>query len=291
MAQVPVSAAEFREVAEFVRARSGIQLEANKSYLVETRLGPLLDELSVSGYAELCRRARTDSRILNRIIDEISTNETSFFRDSSPFELLKFKLIPDIMDRSRGSLDRLSIWSAASSTGQEVYSIAMSLAEILSAAELARVRIVGTDISDRAVCLASIARYSNYEVERGMSPALRDRYMVRDGDRWRVRDDLRALATFRHLNLLDAFGSLGSFDIVFCRNVAIYFDLPTRKSLFEKIARQLRPGGMLVIGSSETLHGVTDLFERKEYMRSAFYTLRGTTPSKAQPGTSRSYDF
>jgi len=293
MAHHPVGAAEFKEVTEFVRARSGIQLEANKGYLIETRLGPLLDELQIAGYAELCRRARTDAGILNRIIDEISTNETSFFRDGSPFELLKYKLVPDIMDRRHGNLDSLSIWCAASSTGQEVYSIAMSLAEILPTADLGKVRIVGTDISDRAVRAASIARYSNYEVERGMSDALRERYMVRDGNRWRIRDDLRALASFRQLNLLGTFMTLGSFDIIFCRNVAIYFDLPTRKSLFDKIARQLRPGGMLIIGSSETLHGVSDLFERRDYMRAAFYTVRGTTsPPPGKPsGTNRSYDF
>ncbi|MEO1079402.1 MAG: protein-glutamate O-methyltransferase CheR [Pseudomonadota bacterium] len=270
----PVGAAEFREVAQFVHFKSGIQLDANKSYLVETRLGPLLDEFGASSYLELCRRASTDSRVLNRIIDEISTNETSWFRDSSPFELFKYKLIPEIMDRLNGRIDRLNIWSAASSTGQEVYSVAMCLAELLPMADLQRVRLVGTDISDRAVRAASMASYSNYEVERGLPATLRDKYMQSDGTRWKVREDLRALATFKQLNLLESFGVLGSFDIIFCRNVAIYFDLPTRKSLFERLARQLKPGGMLVIGSSETLHGVTDVYERKEYLRSAFYTVR-----------------
>jgi len=274
MANHPVSPADFRDVAEFIRARSGIQLDENKGYLVETRLGPLLDELSIASYLELCRRARSDSQVLNRIIDEISTNETSFFRDKSPFELLKFKLIPDLMDRYGGRVDRLAIWSAASSTGQEVYSIAMACADVLPAAELARLKIVGTDISDRAVRLASAGSYSNYEVERGMETAQRDKHMIRDGDRWRVKDSLRALASFRQLNLLDSFSALGSFDLIFCRNVAIYFDLPTRKSLFERLARQLKPGGALVIGSSETLHGVTDRFERRDYMRSSFYVVR-----------------
>ncbi|MEM1187793.1 MAG: protein-glutamate O-methyltransferase CheR [Pseudomonadota bacterium] len=270
----PVGAAEFREVAQFVHHKSGIQLDANKSYLIETRLGPLLDEFAASNYLELCRRASTDSRVLNRIIDEISTNETSWFRDSSPFELFKYKLIPEIMDRLNGRIDRLNIWSAASSTGQEVYSVAMCLAELLPMADLQRVRLLGTDISDRAVRAASMASYSNYEVERGLPATLRDKYMQADGARWKVREDLRALASFKQLNLLESFGVLGSFDIIFCRNVAIYFDLPTRKSLFERLARQLKPGGMLVIGSSETLHGVTDIFERNEYLRSAFYTVR-----------------
>lgn len=274
MAASSVSAADFKEIAEFVRLKSGIQLDDTKRYLVETRLGPLLDEFSSRSYLDLCRRAASDSRVLTRIIDEISTNETSFFRDRSPFELLKYKLIPDMMDRQRSKLDRVTIWSAASSTGQEVYTIAMCCAEVMPRDELSRIRIVGTDISDRAVRSASMASYTSYEVGRGLPDALRNKYMRREGPRWRVIDELRALVSFRQINLLESCRSLGSFDLIFCRNVAIYFDLATRKSLFERLAQQLKPGGALLIGSSETLHGVTDRFHRKDYLKSAFYTVR-----------------
>lgn len=268
-----VDGTAFRELAEFIHARSGIVLESSKSYLVETRLGPLLDELSIDSYLDLCRKAARDRTVLNRIIDEISTNETSFFRDRSPFELLKYRLIPELSDRAPGG--RITIWSAASSTGQEVYSIAIACHDILGSAAAQRVRIVGTDISDRAVRKASYGAFTRYELERGLDSALRDRYFHRDGDLWRVNDALRAMASFRHLNLLDSLGTLGSFDIVFCRNVAIYFDRETRGSLFDRIARQIRPGGALVIGSSESLHGVTNRYERREHLRCSYYVPNG----------------
>ena len=269
-----VSNADFREIADFVRRKSGIQLDDTKLYLIETRLGPLLREFSMRSYLELCRRAASDARVLSRIIDEISTNETSFFRDRSPFELLKYKLIPDVVDRQRSPRDSLKIWSAASSTGQEVYTIAMCCAEVMPRDELSQIRIVGTDISDRAVRSASMATYTNYEVGRGLPDALRNKYMRREGANWRFIDELRALVSFKQANLLESCRALGSFDIIFCRNVAIYFDLATRKSLFERLAQQLKPGGALVIGSSETLHGVTERFQRKDYLKSAFYTAR-----------------
>lgn len=261
----------FRELAELIHFKSGILLDESKKYLIETRLGPLLDELQLDTYTELCRRAVRDRQTLSRLIDEISTNETSWFRDKSPFDLLKFKLLPDLMDRLQGRPDSVSIWSAASSTGQEVYSIAMTAVDILPATVLQRTRITGTDISDAAVRRASLGQYSDFEIERGLTAALRDRHFKRADNGWRVNDQLRSMVMFKTFNLLDPLVTLGSVDIVFCRNVAIYFDLPTRKQLFERIARQIRPGGALVIGSSETLHGVTDHFERHEHMRSSYY--------------------
>jgi len=269
----PIDHASFRKIAEFIRFKSGIVLDETKSYLIETRLGPLLDELQIDSYLELCRSASRDQRVLNRLLDEITTNETSFFRDRSPFELLKFKLLPELMDRRGASTQPINIWSAASSTGQEVYSIAMACSEILPAQALARVRLVGTDLSRQAVERASRGEYNLFELERGLDATLRQRHFREQGGRWRVRDELRALASFRQLNLLEPFGSLGAFDIVFCRNVAIYFQLETRRQLFERIARQLKPGGTLVIGSSETLQGVTSHFERRMHMNCAYYLV------------------
>lgn len=267
-----IDAAAFRELSEFIHFKSGILLDGSKQYLIETRLGPLLDEVQVDSYIELCRLAGRDRRVLNRLLDEISTNETSWFRDKAPFDLFKFKLLPDLMDRLQGRPDSISIWSAASSTGQEVYSLAMTAADILPPTALARMRITGTDISDAAVRRASAGHYTDFEMDRGLPGALRDKYFVRTDNGWRTNDQLRAMVMFKQFNLLDPLITLGSVDIVFCRNVAIYFDLPTRKQLFERIARQIRPGGALVIGASETLHGVTDHFERHEHMRSSYYT-------------------
>lgn len=266
--------AAFLQVAEFVRARSGIILDESKAYLIETRLGPLLDELKADSYLDLCRRAASDPPILNRLLDEISTNETSFFRDSSPFDLLKFKLLPDLMDRRGQDRDPISIWSAASSTGQEVYSIAITCREILPREVLPRLRIVGTDLSQAAVERASRGEYSSYELERGTSAEQRSRFFHPEGSRWRVNDELRAMTSFRQLNLLESLGSLGSYDIIFCRNVAIYFDLATRRDLFARISRLMKPGAALVIGSSETLHDVSDSLERLQHMRCAYYRVR-----------------
>lgn len=266
-----IDAAAFKELSQFIHFKSGILLDETKQYLIETRLGPLLEELEVDSYIELCRMAGRDRRVLNRLLDEISTNETSWFRDKSPFDLFKFKLLPDLMDRLQGMPDSISIWSAASSTGQEVYSLAMTADEILPSAAMERMRITGTDISDAAIRRASVGHYSDFEIDRGLPPALREKYFIRADNGWRVNDRLRSMVMFKQFNLLDPLITLGSVDIVFCRNVAIYFDLPTRKQLFERIARQIKPGGALVIGSSETLHGVTDHFERHEHMRSSYY--------------------
>ena len=223
---------------------------------------------------DLCRRAQADQRVLNRLVDEISTNETSFFRDNNPFELLKFRLIPEAMDRLTGPGDQVKIWSAASSTGQEVYSIAIACREIIGPSASSLIRIVGTDISDSAVRRASYGTYSELELGRGLPNEYLQRYFRPDGARWKVSDELRSMASFRQMNLLESFGAIGAFDIVFCRNVAIYFDNDSRRQLFERIARQMRPHGALVIGSSETMIGVTNIFERRDHLRSAYYVVR-----------------
>lgn len=274
MADPHIDYAVFRELSRFIQDRTGITLDQSKDYLIETRLGPLIREFQLDGYADLTRKARTDARLLNRMIDEISTNETSFFRDNSPFELLKYRLLPELMDRVRQGSGPVTIWSAASSTGQEVYSIAIACREVMGAQAASKVRIIGTDISDNAVRRASLGAFSELEIGRGMSADLRDRYFTASDGLWKIKDELRAMASFRQMNLLEPFSGLGSFDIIFCRNVAIYFDAETRKALFERLAKQLRPNGALIIGSSETMIGVTDAFERQEHMRCAYYTLK-----------------
>lgn len=274
MAEPHIDYAVFRELSGFIQDRTGIALDQSKDYLIETRLGPLIREFQLDGYADLLRKVRTDARLLNRMIDEISTNETSFFRDNSPFELLKYRLLPELMDRGRQGSGPITIWSAASSTGQEVYSIGIACREIMGAQAASKVRMIGTDISDSAVRRASLGAFSELEIGRGMSADLRDRYFTASDGLWKIKDELRAMASFRQMNLLEPFSGLGSFDIIFCRNVAIYFDAETRKALFERLAKQLRPNGALIIGSSETMIGVTDVFQRQEHMRCAYYTLR-----------------
>jgi chemotaxis protein methyltransferase CheR len=246
---------------------------------LESRLTPLLRELQCHSYHELYTRAKRDSsqHLSNRIVDAVSTHETLFFRDTSPFDLLKFKLIPDHFEQlnkvPQGALPSLSIWSAACSTGQEVYSIAMTLKEFFGDLSRYRLKILGTDISDVAIAQASYGRYSKIEVERSLAPDRIRRYFVADGSGWRITDELRAIVSFRKLNLLEPYRGLGLFDVIFCRNVAIYFKPQDRAQLFDRLATLLSPQGTLIIGATETLMSINHRFVRKQYKQAVFYQL------------------
>ncbi len=260
----------------------GISLDQTKGYLIETRLSPLLKDAGVGTFAELYYRSKSDTsgRLKRLVINAITTNETSFFRDTSPFELLQHKLVPDLIDRRTRAGRKpvpIRIWSAACSTGQEVYSIGMALLTLLGDMRGYDVRILGTDISDKAVAQASHAYYSKLELDRGMAPDKVRKYFTLEGDRWKVRDELRALATFKTMNLLEPMSFPVPFDIVFCRNVAIYFTEPDRQRLYRGIRRWLAPDGALVIGSTESLSGLCPEFESQRYLRSVFYRIKGST--------------
>ncbi|PKN32268.1 MAG: hypothetical protein CVU63_19650, partial [Deltaproteobacteria bacterium HGW-Deltaproteobacteria-20] len=217
------------------------------------------------------------------IVNAITTNETLFFRDASPFEVFKHKILPDLIDaRSKSASGRnipIRIWSAACSTGQEVYSIAIALREALGNLSNFQISILGTDISDDAVTKASYGKYNKFEIERGLPQQTLNKYFSLMGDGWKIKDEIRAMAVFKKFNLMKPFAGLGKFDIVFCRNVAIYFTPADKKMVFEKIASVLEPDGSLVIGSTESLTGVTGMFEPKRYMRSIFYQpVPGSSP-------------
>jgi chemotaxis protein methyltransferase CheR len=269
-----IGAHELPLVSDYVHRVSGIVIEPNKAYLLESRLGPLLAREGAATYIELVQRAQRDHSggLGGRIIDAITTNETSFFRDKRPFELLAHKLVPDVLEAQMGHpRPRIDIWSAAASTGQEVYSMAMVLEELLFDTSRYGIRILGTDISEAALARASRGRYTSYEMGRGVSDKRRQRFFRPEGNDWQIKDRLRAMATFRPLNLLARFRHVGSYDIVFCRNVAIYFSAQNRVSLFERLVDQIRPGGVLVTGSTESLIGVTRRLERQSFHGTAFY--------------------
>lgn len=270
---------ELQRLADFVHARSGIVLDASKAYLLESRLLPLIRKNNFTSFSDLYNRAKSNVSLAHQIIDAISTNETSFFRDQKPFELLKFKILPDILDVMLkipgGGGKTLNIWSSACSTGQEVYTIAVTLQELLgSRISQYKIKITGTDISDSAVMQASRGCYSPFEIGRGFPKNLLSKYFVQEGQLFRVKDEIRALTFFRKINLMEPFTSMGKFDIIFCRNVAIYFSMQNRKSLFERLGDQLQPHGALVIGATESLFGITDRFNRCEYHNSVFYSVK-----------------
>jgi chemotaxis protein methyltransferase CheR len=272
---------ELALLARYIHEASGIHIDSSKSYLLEARLGELLGEFRLNSYFDLYQKAKSapDKFLQIRIIDAISTNETLFFRDIDTFNVLQNKIIPDLIDaRSFGASTflpiPLRIWSAGCSTGQEVYSIAITLKELLGDMKKYRLKLLGTDISDAAIGKASYGLYNRFEVERGTSPSRLMKYFTASGSNWKINDEIRSMALFKRFNLIEPFDPLGKYDVIFCRNVAIYFGINERKRLFEKIADVLEPDGALVIGASESLAGVCPLFEPKHYLRSIFYQLK-----------------
>jgi chemotaxis protein methyltransferase CheR len=264
-------------VYQYIYSLCGVALDDSKVYLIEGRLGGLAARAGCASFSQLLSRARTDpSRALERsIVDAITTNETLFFRDGAPFDLLRHKIIPELIDRrSRTGSARIRIWSAACSTGQELYSIAILLKELLGDTERYGVQLIGTDISDDAVARASRGLFSAVEISRGMSEDMRSRYFSARPGAWQIRDEIRAMASFRKLNLLQDFSALGRFDVIFCRNVAIYFNDADRRKLFARMERALEPGGALVIGAMESLTGIAPQFESKRHLRSIFYQTK-----------------
>jgi chemotaxis protein methyltransferase CheR len=278
---IKVTTDDIKAISKYILDISGINLDESKAYLVETRLGGLTKEYGCSSYRELCSIAKADSKntIANEIINAISTNETLFFRDKGPFEVLQHKILPDLIDMKTGkSSGRLPIpiriWSAACSTGQEVYSIAIVLKELLPDIKNYNIKLFGTDISDTAIGQASHGTYNKFEIERGLSKKILEKYFIPNGGNWKVSDEIRAMVSFSKQNILKPFKNLGKLDIIFCRNVAIYFNLEDRKKLFENLSSVLDPNGYLIIGATESLTGICPIFEPKRYLRTIYYQMK-----------------
>lgn len=274
---IKIAPDELKVVAQYVHDISGIYLDKSKSYLFETRLSSIAEANGCSTYRELYQKAKSDpsKKIERSIVDAITTNETLFFRDKGPFELLQHKILPEMIDartpKSGMMKTNLRIWSSASSTGQELYSIAIVIKELLRDLSKYNVTLLGTDISDAAIAQASYGKYNKFEIERGLDRAVLQRYFTLVGDSWKIKDEIRSMVNFRKFNLMQPFNILGKFDIIFCRNVAIYFTLQDRTKLFNKIADSLADDGFLVIGSTESLTGVCTRFVPKRHLRSIFY--------------------
>lgn len=272
--RVKIKPEEMELLGKYIKERSGIALDAGKDYLFESRLGPLLDEYKCADYMSLLETVRRDftGKASSAFIDAICTNETSFFRDGSPFQLIVQKLAPDFYERTSFN-GTLNFWSAASSTGQEVYSVIMQLIDAGICPPKFKMRFVATDISDKAIAKASRGVYSKFELARGMDGLKLHKHFNPKGDEWAIKDEIRAMVSIRKLNLLDptALSALGKFDIVLCRNVAIYFSQEDKRKLFNCICTMLNPDGALIIGSTESLLGVTDRFARKDFRGGVYY--------------------
>lgn len=275
-----ISSDEIKLITKYIYEISGISLDESKKYLLETRLNAIAEEQGCNSYQDFLKKAKADvsKSIERKIIDAISTNETLFFRDTGPFQLLQHKIFPELIDarssKTSSLKTNLKIWSAASSTGQELYSVAIVLQELLGDMSRYSIKLLGTDISDAAVSQASSGKFNKFEIERGLARDKLTKYFTMTGQTWKINDQIRAMANFRKFNLMMPFTGLGKFDIILCRNVAIYFTLEDRKKLFNKIADVLEPDGYLIIGSTESLTGICPRFIPKRHLRSIFYQLK-----------------
>jgi chemotaxis protein methyltransferase CheR len=252
---------QYEYLCRFLKERSGLVLQPQKQYLVESRLMPVVRRNGLPDLGELLRRLRApDAEPLRVAVTEAMTiNESFFFRDKIPFDRFRDTILPALVE-ARASRKRIRIWCAAAATGQEPYSLAMMLQEAADRLAGWRIEILATDISNEMIEKARAGLYTQFEVQRGLPIQLLIRNFEQVGELWRIKEDLRRMVQFRRLNLLDDFSSLGVFDLVFCRNVLIYFDNATKTAVFERLVRSLARDGFLVLGAAETVVGLTDVF-------------------------------
>ncbi|MGE0881180.1 MAG: protein-glutamate O-methyltransferase CheR [Acidimicrobiia bacterium] len=250
--------ADFQYLRSLVRDKSAIVLDDGKEYLVESRLSPLLRKEGLGSLAELVQALRSRKPGLEtKVIDAMTTNETSFFRDIHPFNAMKESIIPEIIEKKRAQRE-LNLWCAAASSGQEPYSVCMMLRENFPELASWRFNFLATDLSPSMIEKSKSGRYSQLEVNRGLPAAYLVKYFERQGADWVVKPDIRSMVDYRLLNLVEPWPMMNGMDIVFIRNVLIYFDRETKKKILQNIKRVLRPDGYLMLGSSETTFNIDE---------------------------------
>jgi chemotaxis protein methyltransferase CheR len=277
-----VTPTEYEYLRKFLKDQSGLDLSADKQYLIESRLLPLARKAGISGIGELVQKLQSSSSALTTsVVEAMTTNETFFFRDKVPFDHFRDTIMPEVI-KARAGRRSVRIWCAAGSTGQEPYSLAMCLKEMGAALNGWRVEIVATDLSQEVLEKARAGIYSQFEVQRGLPIQMLVKYFKQAGETWQINPDVRAMVQHRQLNLLHDFSQLGTFDVIFCRNVLIYFDQDTKVSIFNRLARQIEPDGFLVLGAAETVVGLTDTF-RPISDRRGLYRPNDPRPAAAKP--------
>jgi chemotaxis protein methyltransferase CheR len=256
-----VTPSDYEYLRKLLKERSGLDLSADKQYLVESRLLPLARKSSLPGIPELVAKMKGGGDALTaEVVEAMTTNETFFFRDKIPFDHLREAVLPALV-QARAARRALRIWCAASSTGQEPYSIAMCLKEAGPLLSGWRTEIVATDLSLAVLEKSKSGVFSQFEVQRGLPIQLLVKYFTQNGELWQINADIRSMVQHRQLNLLQDFSHLGTFDIIFCRNVLIYFDQNTKINIFERLARMLEPDGVLALGAAESVVGITNVFK------------------------------
>jgi chemotaxis protein methyltransferase CheR len=273
---VAISAENYKYLQQEIYRESGIVLDDDKHYLLESRLTPVVREAKLASLDDLCIRLRSKAHpgLAQQVIEALTTNETLFFRDMAPFDALRKLIIPELLEKKPA---RLAIWSAAASSGQEAYSLAMLLKELrptLPGLANLPVDILGTDLSEQILDRAREAKYVQFEVNRGLPAPYLVKYFQRVGLDWQLKEEIRNMARFRRFDLRQPMAALGKFDIVLCRNVLIYFDVETKIKILNQIYTVLNPGGYLLLGGAETVINLQDKFERVAIGTTAAYRKR-----------------
>jgi chemotaxis protein methyltransferase CheR len=251
---------DYEYLQKTLKERSGLMLSADKKYLLESRLLPLARKLSLPGIPELVQKMKSGSEaVIHDVVEAMTTNETFFFRDKTPFDHFKDSVIPDLI-KARANRRSLRIWCAASSTGQEPYSLAMILKDMAGQLAGWRVEIIATDLSPEVLEKSKAGLYTQFEVQRGLPIQLLVKHFKQVGTMWQLNADTRALVQYKQFNLLQDFAPLGKFDVIFCRNVLIYFDQPTKTDIFNRMMKANEPDGYLFLGAAETVVGLTDAY-------------------------------
>ncbi|AXS41748.1 protein-glutamate O-methyltransferase CheR [Breoghania sp. L-A4] len=273
--------AEFEYLKGFLKTRSGLVLSSEKQYLVESRLMPIARKTGLESLSVLIQKLRTGTaRALETdVVEAMTTNESFFFRDKTPFDNFTNVMLPALIEK-RAMKKRLRIWCAAASTGQEPYSLAMCLKEAAAKMPGWRFEIIGTDLSNEVLEKAKTGIYSQFEVQRGLPIQLLLKYFSQTGDVWQVNPEIRGMVQWRQLNLLENFSTLGEFDIIFCRNVLIYFDQAAKSDVLTRAAKILPADGYLALGAAETVVGLSDQFQPVPTLR-GLYQLRPVAGSAA----------
>lgn len=268
---------DFDFVARMLKERSGLIITRDKAYLLESRLMPLARKRGLKGLEDLVgtMKSSRDETLMRDVTEAMTTNESFFFRDIKPFDQFREVVLPHLMQH-RAAKKSFRIWSAACSSGQEAYSLAMILKEESTRLAGWRIEIVGTDISQEVLDKAKAGLYSQFEVQRGLPIQLLVKYFKKKDESWQIDPGLRAMVQFREFNLLHDLRGLGQFDVVFCRNVLIYFDQPTKTRVLDAISKQMPDDGFLYLGGAETVLGISDRFKPIPSQRGIYATTRGS---------------
>ncbi len=275
---------DYEYLRKLLKDRSGLDLSVDKQYLIESRLLPLSRKDGLSDIGELVQKLKGGSAsLITRVVEAMTTNETFFFRDKVPFDYFRDTIMPEVL-QARASRRSIRIWCAAGSTGQEPYSLAMCLKEMSTALAGWRIEILATDLSQEVLEKSRTGIYSQFEVQRGLPIQMLVKYFSQTGDIWQINADVRAMVQHQQLNLLHDFSQLAAFDVIFCRNVLIYFDQDTKISILNRLAKANEPDGFLVLGAAETVVGLTDVY-RPDPDRRGLYRPNGanTAPIRIAP--------